>query len=92
VAYDVPGPRDILGDKQSGSLVAAGDVDRFSDAIVDIFERGFEHYKGLSERSAQTAVRFSWPAIARNTIEEYRRRLNDVRLPSSGRPFSDARV
>ena len=54
VAYDAPGPRDILRDNLPGLLVAPGDVARFSEAIAQIFERGAASYQELSERSATT--------------------------------------
>jgi glycosyltransferase involved in cell wall biosynthesis len=91
VAYDVPGPRDILEERQSGSLVPPGDVDRFSAAVVEIFENGFEPYQQLSQRSAQRALRFSWPLIAGETIADYRQRLIDLGLEVDGFS-SDARA
>ncbi len=78
VAYDAPGPRDILRDDLPELLVAAGDVARFSETIVEIFERGPAPYQELSERCARTALRFSWPTIARDTAAEYRQHLHDV--------------
>ena len=78
VAYHAPGPRDILRDALPELLVAEGDVARFSETIAEIFERGPAHYRELSERSVRTALRFSWPTIARDTAAEYRQRLHDV--------------
>jgi glycosyltransferase involved in cell wall biosynthesis len=78
VAYDAPGPRDILRDELAELLITPGDVVRFSDTIADIFERGPAHYQEMSERSTRTALRFSWPNIARETIAEYRQHLHDV--------------
>src|SRR5687767_625700 len=78
VAYDAPGPRDILRDDLPELLVATGDVARFSETIVEIFERGPAPYQELSERSVRTAARFSWPTIAGDTVTEYRQKLQDV--------------
>lgn len=78
VAYDAPGPRDILRDNLPELLVAPGDVARFSEVIAQIFERGSASYQELSDRSATTALRFSWPTIARDTAAEYRKHLHDV--------------
>ena len=78
VAYDAPGPRDILRDELPELLIPPGDVGRFSDAIAGIFERGLDPYQELSERSAQTTLRFSWSTIARDTAAEYRNHLHDV--------------
>jgi glycosyltransferase involved in cell wall biosynthesis len=80
IAYDAPGPRDILRDRLPELLVAAGDVARFSDAIIEILQGSSARYQELSERGFQTALRFSWPEIARETAAEYRRQLHDVAL------------
>ena len=77
VAYDSPGPRDILRTTLGEFLVPPGDVASFSEAIIAILERDLESYREVCERSAKTAEGFSWPRIARDTVEEYRRRLND---------------
>lgn len=78
VAYDAPGPRDILRDDFPELLIPPGDVARFSETIAEIFERGFACYQELRERSARTALRFSWPTIARDTAAEYRQHLPNV--------------
>ena len=78
VAYDAPGPRDILRDEFPELLVPPGDVARFSVTVSAIFEHGPAGYQALSERSARTALRFSWPTIARDTVAEYRKHLHDV--------------
>jgi glycosyltransferase involved in cell wall biosynthesis len=77
VAYDAPGPRDILRPRLPELLTAAGDAEKFSEIVAEIFERGPAHYEELSERSVQTAQSFSWPEIARNTVAEYRERLRE---------------
>ena len=81
VAYDAAGPRDILHHSLPELLVAPGDVVRFSETIIDILTSDFSRYEQLRHRSAQTAEKFSWPPIARDTIEEYRRRLALLRPP-----------
>jgi glycosyltransferase involved in cell wall biosynthesis len=78
VAYDAPGPRDILCDSLPELLVPPGDVAQFSEALTQIFDSGFARYQALSEQSVKTAQRFSWPEIARDTAAEYRKHLHDV--------------
>lgn len=78
VAYDAPGPRDILRDDLPELLVPPGDVAGFSETVSEIFEHGSARYQELSERSVRAALRFSWPAIARDTVAEYRKHLHDV--------------
>lgn len=75
VAYDAPGPRDILHDASSELLVLSGDIASFSEAIIAILERDFESYQDLCRRSVKMAERFSWPRIAQDTLAEYRLRL-----------------
>ena len=81
VAYDAAGPRDILHHGLPELLVGPGDVVRFSETIIDILTSDFSRYEQLRNRSAQTAENFSWPLIARDTIEEYRRSLALLRPP-----------
>jgi len=78
VAYDAPGPRDILQGNLPELLVASGDTAKFSETVATILERGSASYQELSARSAQTALRFSWATIARETAAEYRKHLRDV--------------
>jgi glycosyltransferase involved in cell wall biosynthesis len=83
IAYDVPGPRDIMRNGVPECLVPTGDVARFSGAIVQIFENGFDRYQELSDRSAKTALHFSWPAIAAETAAQYRNHLGKVASPGA---------
>jgi len=78
IAYDVPGPRDILHDLPQ-LLVPAGDIDALSNSICEILGSDLPRYEELARRSEQIALEFSWPDIARNTIAEYRKYLNHVR-------------
>lgn len=80
VAYDAPGPRDILRDDVPQLLVPPGDVARFSETVAEIFESGPAQYQELSERCRRAALRFSWPTIARDTAADYRQRLHDAAI------------
>jgi glycosyltransferase involved in cell wall biosynthesis len=75
VAYDAPGPRDILGDALPEMLISPGDIPSFGEAIIAILQRDFQSYQDLCRQSAKIAERFSWPRIAQDTLEEYRLRL-----------------
>lgn len=78
VAYDVPGPRDILRDFAQ-LLVPAGEVGAFSDRIAELLTSDLPQYRDFARRSIETAAQFSWPDIARETIAEYRKHLNHAR-------------
>lgn len=72
VAYDSPGPRSILIPDLAELLVPAGDVEKFSAALVKILRADSPSYEGLARQSRQTADRFHWSAIARGTAQCYR--------------------
>jgi glycosyltransferase involved in cell wall biosynthesis len=78
VAYDAPGPRDILRGELAHLLVPAGDSAWFAEVLADILENDVERYLQLSEQSSATARKFSWPEIARETIAEYWKHLPDA--------------
>lgn len=79
IAYDAPGPRDILRGDLAEFLVPAGDTARFSDAISNLLTGDFAAYDQLSARSRHAAANFSWPAIAEATTAQYRAHLHHVR-------------
>lgn len=78
VAYDAPGPRDILRGELAPLLVPAGDAARFADTLADLLANDFERYRRMSGLSSETARKFSWPQIAGATVTEYRRYLHDA--------------
>jgi glycosyltransferase involved in cell wall biosynthesis len=78
VAYDAPGPRDILRGELAHLLVPAGDSGRFAEVLASILSNDVECYRQLSEQSSATARKFSWPEIARATTAEYWKHLPDA--------------
>jgi glycosyltransferase involved in cell wall biosynthesis len=77
VAYDAPGPRDILRGDLAHLLVPPGDIQRFAEVLSGLLTSNFERYQQLSRQSLETAAKFSWPEIARDTAAEYRKHLSD---------------
>jgi glycosyltransferase involved in cell wall biosynthesis len=75
VAYDIAGPRNILGEALPQLLVPAGDIASFSAKISGILQCNIDEYQSLSERSITVANCFSWPAIAHDTLQAYRTAL-----------------
>lgn len=75
VAFDVAGPRDVLGAQLPELLVPSGDVEAFANAICRILELDPLDYEKLSRRSVEAATAFSWSKIARDTIDIYREGL-----------------
>jgi glycosyltransferase involved in cell wall biosynthesis len=72
VAFDVAGPRDILGVGLPDLLVPSGDLERFVNAICKILQLDLPAYQKLSERSAEAATQFCWERIAEETLSAYR--------------------
>lgn len=79
IAYDAPGPRDILQGDLARGLVPVGDAGRFSEAICNLLTGDFSAYREMSGQSLAAAQYFSWPEIARATAAEYRTHLKDAR-------------
>lgn len=79
VAYDVPGPGQILGQLHSTLLVAEGDTSAMAARAAKILQMDPEDYSALSTQCRSIAAQFRWEQIAADTLREYRLALD--RLP-----------
>lgn len=75
VAYDAPGPRDILRGVPSGTLVPAGDVDAIAGAATEWLTCTRERFEAVSDLASRSTERFEWDRIASATAEAYSERL-----------------
>jgi glycosyltransferase involved in cell wall biosynthesis len=71
VAFDVAGPRDILGAGLPDLLVPSGDLEIFVNTICKILQLDLPAYQKLFERSAEVATQFCWERIAAETLSAY---------------------
>jgi len=71
VAYDTPGPRAMLAAVDHGCLVESGDTEVFAEALRRLLTLDDAAYRQLSERGAERARAFTWPAIAAATLAAY---------------------
>ena len=71
IAYDVPGPRQILGPSGSQFLVPMGDAGAMAERAIEILQMKENEYASLSEISHAIADHFRWEQIAADTIGEY---------------------
>jgi glycosyltransferase involved in cell wall biosynthesis len=78
VAFDVPGPRDILRADLPELLVPSGDLEAFAREICKILKLRPAAYEELSQRSAKTATRFTWSNIGKETLDAYRDKLRSI--------------
>jgi glycosyltransferase involved in cell wall biosynthesis len=82
VAFDIPGPRDILGGALSELLVPPGDLPAFAQAVTKVLQLDPSTYRSLVDRSTRAVAGRSWSAIARDTLRSYRSALRDLSAPA----------
>jgi glycosyltransferase involved in cell wall biosynthesis len=81
VAYDVPGPRQILQPERNRLLVRVGDVAALSARANDIMNLAVSAYEELSANCRVIAQSYRWDQIAAATIDQYRQMLGSLRQP-----------
>ena len=78
VAYDIPGPREMLGQLKTNLMVPRGNTEEFSKRIVEIVNMSEESYSNLSQECQQVAHQFSWDKLACVTLDNYFKFLNKL--------------
>jgi glycosyltransferase involved in cell wall biosynthesis len=78
VAYDVPGPRDILARVDANFLVPPGNLSAFASALLQVLQLNSEAYDQISHRCKAEAAAFDWDEIAAATAADYQRRLRQA--------------
>ncbi|OKH33601.1 hypothetical protein NIES2119_22900 [[Phormidium ambiguum] IAM M-71] len=71
VAYNVPGPREMLPKLDDSLMIAVGDWQGFSDRLVQLLKLDLNTYTEMSQRCVEVAQRFLWNEIARDTLDVY---------------------
>jgi glycosyltransferase involved in cell wall biosynthesis len=79
IAYDVPGPRKILGPNRATLLIPAGDTKAMADRAVGILRMSENHYASLSKQCREIAEQFHWEQVAADTAREYTVALGRLR-------------
>lgn len=79
IAYDVPGPRKILGPNRATLLISAGDTKAMADRAVEILRMSENHYASLSRQCREIAEQFHWEQVAADTAREYTAALGRLR-------------
>jgi glycosyltransferase involved in cell wall biosynthesis len=78
VAYDVPGPRSILGPVDDCLLVPVGDAEKLASRIVEVLRMDALQYSDLAKQCIAGARPFVWSRLARRTLGLYEERLAAV--------------
>lgn len=73
VAYDIPGPREMLKHLEGSFLVPVGDTENFSQRLVDVINLDESNYTQLSRQCIEIAQQFDWEDISERTLEIYSR-------------------
>ncbi len=77
IAYDVPGPRQIL-QSQKNLLAPLGNVAAVAARAAELLALPLEKYEALSTECMEIARRYGWQEIAQNTITHYRTALSSL--------------
>jgi glycosyltransferase involved in cell wall biosynthesis len=71
IAYDVPGPRQILDSHRDLLLTPAGDPAAMATRAADVLALPLGQYEKLASACRQIAGRYCWSAIATETAKQY---------------------
>lgn len=71
VAYDVPGPREMLAYLDTSFLVPKGNLELFTNKLVKLLKTDELSYTKLYMRCVQVAQKFRWDRIAKETLDVY---------------------
>lgn len=77
VAYNVPGPREMLHHFDRDFMVIPGNIEDFSNQLVRLLTTDEENYSRLSQRCIEVAQMFSWNTIAKETLDVYTKFLGN---------------
>ncbi|MFM6862539.1 MAG: glycosyltransferase family 4 protein [Dolichospermum sp.] len=78
IAYDVPGPREILKLLDGSLLTPVGDVSVFAERLISLLNMDLAPYSELSNQCIGVANKFSWDIIAKQTLKVYYNDLEKI--------------
>jgi glycosyltransferase involved in cell wall biosynthesis len=78
IAYDVPGPRQILQTLGARLLTPVGNTAAIASRASEIFSLALPDYEKLSADCAEIARGYRWKEIAANTVKHYRAALDSL--------------
>jgi len=71
IAYDIPGPREILKPVDPTLMVPVGDTNSFVEKLVSTLKLERGEYEKISKQCLGVTKKFSWPRIAAEQIQLY---------------------
>ena len=78
IAYDVPGPRQILEPQRARLLTPAGDTAAVAARAAEILSLSVPDYEKLSAECRAIAGNYRWSKIAHDTLDEFRTVLHSL--------------
>ena len=78
VAYDVPGPRQVLAPQRARLLTPVGDTAALAARAMEILSLSLAEYENLSAECRAIADNYRWSKIASDTIEQFRDALQSL--------------
>ena len=82
LAYDVPGPREMLRQFAPPLLVPSGNADQMAQRLLALLAQSPTAYGDLSQQACDVAARFGWQDISAAMIAMYRARLAELKTGS----------
>ena len=79
VAYDVPGPREMIKFLDSSLLVKVGNTEQFSHKLIDLLSIDGFSYNQFSQKCIEVSKKFSWENIAQDTLLAYQPAYQNIR-------------
>ena len=83
IAYDVPGPRQILEPQRARLLTPAGDPAALAARATEILSLSVLEYEQLSAQCRAIAGNYRWSEIAHDTLDEFRAALYSLGTTSA---------
>lgn len=71
VAFDAPGPRQLLLAIDPGLLVPIGDADQMATRLVELLQKKEEAFRDLAIRCRNRAESLTWCSLAQRTLDAY---------------------
>ena len=83
IAYDVPGPRQILQSQRARLLTPAGNTAAIAARATEILSLSVPEYEKLSAECRTIAGSYRWNQIARDTLDQYAIALQSLNATSA---------
>ncbi|MDB9518288.1 glycosyltransferase family 4 protein [Roseofilum reptotaenium CS-1145] len=78
IAYDIPGPRDMLRPLDPSLMIPVGDLGKFTAKLIELLQLDEKKYNQLSQNCHKVSSIFSWPKIAKDHLQLYSQYLQSI--------------